>query len=85
MVKNLLGRDMSNFSISYELCGEHFSVKDVNGIVVVYNKNENNEEVEYLVTEIYTKYLPVEDEEKLKNGIDIIGKNNLVMLLQDYE
>ena len=23
MVKNLLGRDMSNFSISYELCGEH--------------------------------------------------------------
>ena len=23
MVKNLLGRDMSNFSVSYELCGEH--------------------------------------------------------------
>ncbi|MBR2744561.1 MAG: BofC C-terminal domain-containing protein [Clostridia bacterium] len=69
----------------YDICQEHFIVKDVDGVITVYNKNEKDEEKVYLVTEILTKYLPKEDTEKLSNGIEIIGKKNLYMLLQDYE
>ncbi|MBP3707413.1 MAG: BofC C-terminal domain-containing protein [Clostridia bacterium] len=67
------------------LCEEHFVVKDVEGVVIVYNyDNEKNEKL-YLTTQISTKYLPKEDMAKLQQGINIIGKDNLYELLQDYE
>lgn len=67
------------------LCEEHFVIRDVEGSVIVYNyDNEKNEKI-YLTTQISTKYLPKEDIAKLQQGINIIGKDNLYELLQDYE
>lgn len=67
------------------LCEEHFVVRDVDGLVVVYNYDSEKNEKLYLTTQISTKYLPKEDMAKLQQGINIIGKNNLYELLQDYE
>lgn len=67
------------------ICDEHYIVKDVDGLVNVYNfDDKNNEELVYS-TKINTKYLPKEDWEKLQIGIEIVGKENLSLLLEDYE
>ncbi len=68
-----------------DICEEHYIVKDVNGNVNIYRKDENENEVWIKSTELLTKYLPAEDYNKLKNGINIIGKENLLELLQDLE
>lgn len=68
-----------------EMCNEHYIVKSVDGMINVYNKNESNEENLVYETKIFTKYLPKEDQTKLKEGINIIGKENLSSLIEDYE
>ena len=78
----------TDISISRELdgiCDEHYLVRDVDGFVNVYRATEENEELLVYSTEIVTKYLPKEDREKLINGIEIVGKENLSILLEDYE
>lgn len=91
--KYYFGWNINNFSsnkivISKEcsgICDEHYIVRDEDGLVNVYNiDDENNEELVY-ATEINTKYLPKEDWEKLQKGINIVGKENLSILLEDYE
>jgi len=67
------------------MCNEHYIVKSVDGMINVYNKNESNEENLVYETKIFTKYLPKEDQTKLKEGINIIGKENLSSLIEDYE
>lgn len=67
------------------LCDEHFIIRDVDGMVVVYNYDCDRNENLYLSTQVLTKYLPKEDVEKLNDGINIVGKENLYELLQDYE
>lgn len=67
------------------ICDEHYVVKDVDGLVNVYNLDDDGAESLVYSTEIETKYLPQEDREKLKNGINIVGKDNLSILLEDYE
>ncbi|MBQ3408071.1 MAG: BofC C-terminal domain-containing protein [Clostridia bacterium] len=68
-----------------EICDEHYLVRDDEGFVNVYRATEENEESLVYSTEIVTKYLPKEDRDKLINGIEIVGKENLSILLEDYE
>lgn len=67
------------------ICEEHYIVRDSQGSVNVYSKNDKGEESIVYATDVNTKYLPKEDREKLQNGIEIIGKDNLYTLLEDYE
>lgn len=66
-------------------CGEHYTVKDENGKVVVYNTNEKGEEVLYEETSISTEYLTENDVENIKKGIEIYGKQNLNSFIEDFE
>lgn len=78
----------SDLTISKEnggVCDEHYIVKDVDGLVNVYCIDESDRESLVYSTQIETKYLPKEDSEKLKQGISIVGKENLSSLLEDYE
>lgn len=68
-----------------EICREHYIAKDNNGYITIYNENENGEKNIFRETDILTKYLPEEDREKLDNGIKIIGNQNLVSFLEDFE
>ena len=66
-------------------CGEHYFVQEHNGVIGIYLTDENGAKTLKEDTEISTKYLPDEDIENLKVGVEIIGYTNLVEFLEDYE
>ena len=55
------------------------------GLITVYKINEDGEEEEYDATDISTEYLTKEDQESLKNGITVLGLENMNQLLEDFE
>ncbi len=67
------------------VCGQHFVVRENNGVITVYSLNEDEEESVYEITDINTRYLPDADKEKIQNGLVVYGKNELNALLEDFE
>ena len=67
------------------ICNEHYIIKDSNGYVYVYVLDENEKEKLYQITEIATVYLPQTDQIALKEGINVIGREELNATLEDYE
>ena len=63
----------------------HYILREKDGIINVYYINENGEEILYKVTDISTNYLSEEDVKDLKEGIEVIGIQNLNQLLEDFE
>lgn len=63
----------------------HYILREKDGIINVYYINENKEEILYKVTDISTNYLGEEDVKKLREGIEVIGIQNLNQLLEDFE
>lgn len=66
-------------------CGEHYILRDDNGIIVVNIVDEKGEETLYERTSIDTKYLTQTDIINLKDGIKVYGREELNSLLEDYE
>ena len=66
-------------------CDEHFIVKDVNGVVIVFKIKEDGTEEEYQITDIATEYLTDTDKIEMEKGIKVNGKQNLNQLIEDYE
>lgn len=66
-------------------CGEHYMVKDKDGMVKVYQILEDGSEQELETTGITTEYLPETDKINMKNGIQVNGKQNLNQLIEDFE
>lgn len=66
-------------------CDEHYVVKDYYGVIGIYTIDEDGNEVFEEETEISTKYLPDSDVELLEEGVNIIGKTNLIEFLEDFE
>ena len=64
---------------------KHYIVNAENDYINVYYINEKNEKILYKKTEISTEYLSKEDVEKLEEGIDIYGIEELNKLLEDFE
>lgn len=66
-------------------CGEHYMVKDKEGMVTIYQVLEDGSEKEIETTGITTEYLPETDKINMKNGIQVNGKQNLNQLIEDFE
>lgn len=67
-------------------CNEHYLVKDVDGIVTIYNMDNEDKMNEIIkTTEIETKYLTETDQEDLKEGIKVYTQQKLNKLLEDFE
>lgn len=66
-------------------CGEHFLVKDNDGIVSVYKILEDGTLEKIEDTAISTEYLPESDRINMINGIKVNGEQNLNQLLEDFE
>ena len=66
-------------------CGEHYLVKDNEGIVTIYKILEDEKLQEQETTSIATEYLPETDKMNMKNGIRVDGKQALNQLIEDYE
>lgn len=66
-------------------CGEHYRVKDKDGMVTIYQVLEDGSEQELETTGITTEYLPETDKINMKNGIQVNGKQELNQLIEDFE
>ena len=66
-------------------CGEHYFVQEHNGVIGIYTVDEYGIKTLEEDTEISTLYLPEEDVQNLKAGVEIVGHTNLVEFLEDYE
>ena len=68
-----------------EYCGNHFLLKESEGVVAIYKvKNDGSEELMDL-TDISIQYLTETDKLKLQSGIKIYGQKNLDKALEDFE
>lgn len=67
------------------ICNEHYIVRIVGEVLGIYTLDEESKAVLKEKTEIYVNYLPQNDILRLKEGIEVIGKENLNSLLEDYE
>lgn len=66
-------------------CGEHYVLKDKEGMLTVYQILENGEEVEVETTSVSIEYLPDTDRINIINGIEVNGKQALNQLIEDFE
>ena len=68
-------------------CGEHFSLKEENGLVVIYKILPDGTKQIYEKTEISTEFLPETDLIQMKSGegIQVHGKEELNKVLEDFE
>ena len=62
-----------------------YIVKEEDDYIKVYYINNKNEEILYKVTDIAVQYLGKDDVKKLKQGIKVIGLQELNQLLEDFE
>lgn len=67
------------------ICGEHYIVKEHNGVLGIYKLSTTGEEIFERDTEIQTQYLPEIDILKLKEGITAVGQAELNSVLEDFE
>lgn len=75
-------------SISKEIlsvCPDHYIVGASDGIVNIYKINEDGEEELYEATNISLEYLPEKDQKELEDRIEVIGKEKLNALLENYD
>ena len=52
---------------------------------ILYKINEKGETELYETTNVSLEYLPVEEQEKIKSGIEAIGQENLNQILENLE
>lgn len=83
-------KDITEYKIElykeYEgVCNEHYIIKEKDGHVAIFTKSENNLEELFEETEIECRYLPETDRINLKNGINVVGREELNKVIEDYE
>lgn len=66
-------------------CGEHYMVKDKEGMVTIYRILEDGSQKELETTGVSVEYLPETDKINIKNGIQVNGKPELNQLIEDFE
>ena len=85
-IKELSTEKVTLYKEEQGFCNEHYLVKDVDGIVTIYNM-DNEDKINEIIktTEIETKYLTETDQEDLKEGIRVYTQQKLNKLLEDFE
>lgn len=67
------------------LCGEHYILKDKDGLIAIYKEETNGIENLEEITGISIEYLTENDKIKIQQGIKVYGKEELNSILEDYE
>ena len=67
------------------ICDEHYYITDKDGYVAVYSLDENGNKTLKEVTSIATKYLTDYDLNRIKEGISVVGNDELNTTLEDFE
>lgn len=67
------------------ICNEHYMLREKNGYLAIYTIDLFGNETLKEMTQIVTSYLPETDIMRLKEGIQVNGKEELNATLEDYE
>ena len=67
------------------ICGDHYIVKEHNGVIGIYKLDSVGNEIFVEDTELQIQYLPEIDIIKLKEGITALGQAELNSVLEDFE
>lgn len=80
-------REVTLFKEFVGTCGEHFSLREENGMVVIYRRLVDGTREVYEKTEISTQFLPETDLVQMQSeeGIMVHGKEELNKVLEDFE
>jgi hypothetical protein len=62
-----------------------YMLRDVDGVIVVYELDEDGNETLFKITDIPTEYLTETDMINMENGLIVYGKDDLNKLLEDFE
>jgi len=65
-------------------CNQHYLLRAINGMVVVYKYDRNGVPTVYQQTSISTEYLTDTDRIELERGIEVVGNGELSSRLEDY-
>lgn len=84
-LENFSPNQITLYKTSNGNCGEHYFVQEHNGVIGIYTTDEYGVKTLKKDTEIATQYLPEADIDKLKAGVEIIGKTKLIEFLEDFE
>lgn len=66
-------------------CNEHYIVKEEDGVIAIYKQKSNNEMELIEKTEISTNCLPQMDLNQLKEGVKLVGQEELNGYLENFE
>ena len=67
------------------VCNEHYVLREKDGLIAIYQIQDNNEETFKEETGISVEYLTETDKLRLEEGIRIYGEEELNSTLEDYE
>ena len=67
------------------ICEEHYVIRENNGYIAIYMIDSMGNETLKETTEIVVSYLAETDKLRLKEGIKVIGQENLNATIEDYE
>lgn len=84
-IENYTSSEVTFYEEKEGVCNEHYIIRDNKGYVAIYAIDSFGKETLKETTEIVTLYLPQTDREKLKEGIQAIGKEELNACIEDYE
>ena len=84
-MKNFSAKQVELYKEKDEICNEHYIIKEKNGYVAIYLLDRNQKETLQEVTQIAVVYLPQTDQMQLKEGIKVVGKQEVNATLEDYE
>lgn len=85
IIETFSNGQISLYKEEEKMCGEHFYIGESDGLICVYKLNEDGEEELYDSTNITLEYLPTEEKEKVKEKIEVIGKEDLYKILENFE
>ncbi len=84
-VESFTSNEVILYQEKEEECGEHYMVKDKEGMITIYQIQEDGTQQEIEPTGISTEYLPETDKINMRDGIQVNGKQELNQLIEDFE
>lgn len=84
-IENFTTNQINIYQEKEGFCGQHYLIKEHNGVIAIYLVDEEGKENWKEDTEIQIMYLPEQDIEQIRQGIMVIGNTELYSILEDFE
>lgn len=84
-IENFNPLDVTLIKQEEGFCGEHYVLRQSEGVIVVYKIDEEGRENLEEMTGISVEYLTENDKMEIEEGIEVYGKEELNSVLENYE